>query len=206
MRVGLLGGTFDPIHLGHLVIAEEARLRLGLDLVLFIPAGQPPHKREEGVSPAADRLEMVRAAIGDHPGFSCSEVELLRPGASYTVDTLAALQAQYPQASLFWLLGTDSVTELHTWHDPERLYRLATFVGLARPGWSRREVDRWLADQPPDLRPRLEFVEIPLLDISSSALRAALAAGGSVRYLAPDAVLAYAHAHGLYRGGGASDA
>ncbi len=201
MRVGLLGGTFDPIHLGHLVIAEEARLRLGLDLVLFIPAGQPPHKREEGVSPAADRLEMVRAAIGDHPGFSCSEVELLRPGASYTVDTLAALQAQYPQASLFWLLGTDSVTELHTWHDPERLYRLATFVGLLRPGWPRQAVERWLAERPVQARPQLELLEVPLLDISSRDLRRRAQAGEPLRYLVPETVRAYIRRRGLYVAG-----
>ncbi len=194
------------MHLGHLAIAEEARVRLRLDEVVFIPAGRPPHKDPRGVSPAVHRLAMVRAAIADNPAFTCSDVEVRRPGPSYAADTLEAFRARHPEAELFWLLGSDSVTELHTWHDPVRLYRLATFVGLARPGWSRREVDRWLADQPPDLRPRLEFVEIPLLDISSSALRAALAAGGSVRYLAPDAVLAYAHAHGLYRGGGASDA
>ena len=190
------------MHLGHLAIAEAARVRLALDRVVFIPAGRPPHKEPAGVSPAADRLAMVCAAIADNPAFACSDLEVRRPGPSYAADTLEAFRAEVPQAELFWLLGSDSVTELHTWHDPGRLYRLATFVGLARPGWSRGDVDRWLARQPPHLRPRLELVEVPLLDISSSALRAKLAQGDSARYLVPDPVLAYVRAHGLYRGGG----
>lgn len=206
MRLGLFGGTFDPVHLGHLAIAEVARGHLGLDRVVFIPAGVPPHKDPVGVSPAHHRLAMVRGATADNPGFAVSDLELRRSGPSFAADTIEAFAAQAPSAELFWLLGTDSVTELHTWRDPPRLFALATFVGLARPGWSRADVDRWFDAQPPGVRPRLEFVEVPLLDIASSALRARMARGDSVRYLVPDAALAYIAAHGLYRTGRSPDA
>jgi nicotinate-nucleotide adenylyltransferase len=199
MRLGLFGGTFDPVHLAHLAIAETARERLGLDRVVFIPAGAPPHKAGQAVSPAADRLEMVRAAVADNPSFACSDVELLRPGPSYAADTLGAFAQAHPGAELFWLLGSDSVTELHTWRAPDRLFRLATFVGLARPGWPEAQVRAWLAAQPPGMRPRLEFVDVPLLEISASEVRRRAAAGESVRYLVPDPVRAYLLAHGLYR-------
>lgn len=206
MRLGLFGGTFDPVHVGHLAIAEAARSHLGLDRVVFIPAGQPPHKDPADVSAAADRLAMVRAAIADNPGFAVSDLEIRRPGRSFAVDTLAAFASAEPEAERHWLLGSDSVTELHTWHDPARLFDLTTFVGLARPGWSREDVDRWLAEQPPDRRPRLLFVEVPLLDISSSALRRRIARGESVRYLVPDGVRQYIAARGLYREGGTAGA
>jgi len=198
VRVGVFGGTFDPPHLGHLIIAEEAREALGLQRVLFVPARLPPHKAPVG--PAAARLELCRAAVAGHPAFEACDLELRRAGPSYTVDTLAALGGEDPATELFCLLGSDSAVELHTWHDPSRLYALATFVALVRPGWPRERIGAWLQGQHP--RPRLQVLAVPGIGIASSLVRERVAAGRSIRYLVPEPVRALIEAHGLYREGG----
>jgi len=126
LRVGVFGGSFNPIHIGHLIVAEEARCRLRLDRVIFIPAGQPPHKDAGGLAPAADRYDLVRLAIADNPAFEASDIEIRRPGRSYTVDTLAALRKSLPRGSkLFLIVGQDSVAEMKTWREPRKILSLA---------------------------------------------------------------------------------
>ncbi len=198
MRLGIFGGTFDPIHLGHLAIAEEARVRLGLDCVVFVPTGVSPHKAGEGVTAAADRLEMVRRATAGNPGFAVDDLETRRTGPSHTVDTLAAFTVRYPQADLLYLLGSDSLVELDTWHDPPRLFGLATFVALIRPGWPAERIAAWLAGHAPENRPRVLTLRVPGLEIASRDLRRRVGAGESVRYLVPDAVREWIAQRGLY--------
>lgn len=193
-RLGVFGGTFDPPHQGHLVIAERAREELALDAVLFVVASQPPHKGQQVVAPAEDRVGMVERAIADNSGFACSAMELGRPGPSYTVDTLDAIHRDDPRSELFFLLGSDSLRELGTWHRPEELVALATLVVLPRPG---------IAPELPQARwasaARLVALDVPGLDIASSGLRERLSRGQGVRYLVPDPVLAYIAERGLYR-------
>jgi nicotinate-nucleotide adenylyltransferase len=202
VRLGVFGGTFDPPHLGHLAVAEEARAVLGLERVLFIPAAVPPHKQAADVSAAAVRLELVRAAVAGNPGFAVSDLELRRGGPSFTADTLERIQREHGGAELFCLVGSDSAVQLDTWHDPPRLYRLATFVAMVRPGWPRERLDEWLDRQPAGLRPRLLALEVPALDIAASDLRRRMREGRPIRYLVPDAVRAVIDARGLYREGG----
>lgn len=201
VRLGVFGGTFDPPHIGHLVIAEQAMGQLGLDRVLFVPVGVPPHKLAEAVTPAEVRLEMVRAAVAGNPGFAISDMEVRRAGPSFTVDTLCTLRTCRPDDEVFCLIGSDSAVQLHTWHDPGRLYRMATFAVVMRPGWPSAQLDTWLATQPPAMRPRFRIVEVPLLAVASRDLREAAAAGRSIRYLVPEAVRLVIARHGLYQGG-----
>ncbi len=207
MRLGVFGGSFDPPHLGHLVVAEEARQALGLDRVLFVPAPRPPHKAGAVLTPALERLAMVRAAVAGRPGFEACGLEVDRPGPSYTVDTLDALRTLHPGAELFCLVGSDTAVQLDTWHEPERLFSAAAFVALLRPGWPAARIETWLRAQPAGRRPRLEVVEVPGLDISSSDLRQRVAEGRSIRYLVPDPVRDLIAQRGLYgAGGGRADA
>lgn len=190
-RLGLFGGTFDPPHLGHLAIAEHARQQLRLDRVLFMPSGRPPHKRDRALSPAADRLAMTRLAARGNPGFAVSAWEARGDGASYTVDTLRALAARRPGARLVLLIGEDSLEEFATWREPEAIRALAELAVAPRDGGRPRR----------SRRPARGVVHLdaPRLDVSSSAIRAALRAGRSARYLVPDPVLAYIERRGLYR-------
>lgn len=191
-RLGLFGGTFDPPHVGHLALAEWARDRLRLDQVLFVPAGRPPHKRRSDLSPSADRLAMTRLAVRGQPAFHVSNVEARRDGPSFTVDTLRWARERYPRASLFLLVGADSLADLPHWHEPERIVRLARLVVAARPGLSpSRPGKRFGA--------RVLVLDNPGLEVSSSVIRARARAGRSIRYLVPDPVARYVARRGLYR-------
>ncbi len=201
MRLGVFGGSFDPPHLGHLSVAEQAREALELDLVLFVPAPRPPHKPDARLSAVQDRLEMVRAAVAGNPAFAASDAEAGRPGPSFTADTLAAVGRAHPGAELFCLVGSDTAVELHTWHDRRRLFAAATFGVLLRPGWPEERLAAWLEAQPADLRPRFSVVRVPGLDISATAVRGRVAAGRTIRYLVPEPVRALIAARGLYREG-----
>jgi nicotinate-nucleotide adenylyltransferase len=194
-RLGLFGGTFDPIHHGHLALAEAARDTLDLEIV-FMPAGQPPHKPEQRVSPAPDRLAMVRAAIADNPGFLVSTLELERAGPSYTVDTLETLAATTQDLSL--ILSTEAVADLASWHRPERVLELATLVVVPRDGFPDLD-EATVARLVPGTRPRVMILDGPRLRLSASAIRRRAAEGRSVRYLVPDAVATYIGDHALYR-------
>lgn len=186
-RIGLMGGTFDPIHVGHLAIADRARAELGLDVVVFVPAGDPWQKR--AVASAEDRCEMVRLAIADMPGFEVSRIEVDRDGPTYTVDTLRVLRAQEPDVELWFLLGADSLAGLPTWREPEEVVRLASFAVVARAG---------SAVEAPDVTGlSLRVVPMDEIAVSSTDIRARLGRGVPVEGL-PPAVEGYIRARGLY--------
>lgn len=189
VRIGVFGGTFDPPHIGHLIVAQDAWSALELDRVLFVPAASPPHKTGSRITPAALRLEMLRAALAGDPRFEAEDLELRRAGPSYTVDTLRELRARYPAASLFFLLGSDQFRELHTWREPDEIARLARLVVLSRGG---SEEDG-----------RVEFphqrLRVTRIDLSATEVRARVAAGEPIRYLVPEGVAAVIEREGLYR-------
>lgn len=191
-RVGLFGGSFNPPHVGHLAVAEAARDEAALDHVLWMPAATPPHKRDDDLPAAEHRLAMTRLATADHDAFTVSDLELRRAGVSYTVDTLRALRADHPGAAFLLLLGGDSLRQFHTWREPDAILDLAQPLVYPRPGSDLAAVD-------PSLRRRAILLDRPLLDLSSTDVRGLLRAGRSARYLVPDAVLAYADEHRLYR-------
>ena len=195
MRLGVFGGTFDPIHLGHLRAAENARECLELDRVAFIPAGIPPHRTEPSSS-ALDRYAMTALATAGHPGFAVSDVELRRDGPSYTVDTVAGLRQESPEAEVFVIVGSDTFPEMATWKEHQRLRALCTVAVVARPGEARAAGDRPAVGGP---APRVARVEGPGLDISASAIRGLARQRKSIRYLVPDAVADYIAKRALYR-------
>jgi nicotinate-nucleotide adenylyltransferase len=195
MRLGLYGGTFDPIHLGHLVLAEQCREACGLDAVWFVVAGSPPHKPGERTS-VAHRLEMVRIATAGHAAFHVSEIEATRPGPHYSVETLRHVHRDRPDDDLFFLIGADSLADLPSWREPAAIAALATVVVANRPGF---DPETPVPDLGPDARP-FRLVTIPPIGIASNDLRRRLAEGRSIRYLVPRGVEAYIQAQGLYRG------
>jgi nicotinate-nucleotide adenylyltransferase len=201
MRLGIFGGTFDPIHLGHLILAEHCREACRLDRVLFIPAGQPPHKSERQITPGRERLDMVELAIAGHAAFAASSIEVDRQGPSYSAETLAEVARQHPGAEIFFLMGSDSLADLPLWYQPARIATLATLVVATRPGSALPDVSaiREVIGGAAAERLLQHIVEIPLVQISSSAIRARVAAGQSVRYLVPRAVECFIDTHGLYR-------
>jgi nicotinate-nucleotide adenylyltransferase len=199
MDIGMLGGTFDPIHSGHLVIAEEARLKLKLNKVLFVPAGQPWLKTDQGITPAVHRIEMVKRAIAGKNDFELSTVEVDRPGPSYAVDTVTILQQQLgEEAKIFFLVGWDSLAELPQWHDPARLVKLCQLVGITRSGLSRPDL-KSLEPSIPGIKKNVVWLDIPPIDISSSDIRDRVARGLSIHCLVPDNVESYIKGNKLYR-------
>jgi nicotinate-nucleotide adenylyltransferase len=196
VNVGVLGGTFDPIHIGHLVIAEEARIKLGLREVLFVPAGQPWLKRDRDITPAVHRVEMVRRAITDNPYFKLCTLEVERPGPSYAVDTLTMLQKQLGnEANLFFILGRDTLDELPLWKEPEKLVRLCRLVVPPRLG--SRDL-KHLEKAIPGLLDKVIQLDMPVIGISSTEIRHRLAQGLSIRYLVPPEVEKYITEHKIY--------
>lgn len=195
-RIGIFGGTFDPIHFGHLRMAEEAREQVALDRVLFVPNRVSPLKGHAPVTPPELRGEMVALAIADHPAFVLSPIEIERPGPSYTVDTVRVLRDAHPSDALFFLTGSDAIRDLPRWHDPDTLLSLAHFVALARPGTDPNAV---LTTLPPRWKERVTFMAMPGLDISATDLRARVRAGRSLRYLVPPEVAGFIRARGLYQ-------
>ncbi len=215
MRVGIFGGTFDPVHLGHLIVAEQCREQARLDSVLFMPAAQPPHKPRPQV-PFAQRVEMLQLAISGNPAFAVDELEAERSGPSYTADTLEELQRRRAADELLLIVGADSLRDLPTWYQPERILRTATLAVVARPDSPAPEAllneavlqQRHPGEPRPDspapeallkgLAGRWQLVMMPLIGIASRELRRRLAEGRSVRYQVPRAVEAYIHDKGLY--------
>ncbi len=194
-RVGVLGGTFDPVHLGHLVAASEAAYRLDLDQVLLVPAGRQWQKTRPDISPAEDRYAMTVIATDPDPRLAASRVDVDRDGPTYTVDTLTDLRAELgPDAELFFITGADALAGLSTWHRAEEIPALAHLVGVTRPGHPLQAPDD--LDLPAG---SVTLVEIPALAISSSDCRARAAAGAPLRYLVPDGVERYIAEHHLYR-------
>jgi nicotinate-nucleotide adenylyltransferase len=201
-RIGVMGGTFDPIHHGHLIAAEEARWQFDLDQVVFVPTGRPWQK-PVGVSPAEDRYRMTVLATASNPAFTVSRLEVDHPGPTYTVDTLRRLRAAQPAGTrLFFITGADAVLQILTWKEPDQVLALAEFIAATRPGF---DLDR-LIGQVPGAAGRVHRIEIPALAISSSDLRSRVARGAPVQYLVPDEVARYIHDHALYRGPAAPQA
>jgi nicotinate-nucleotide adenylyltransferase len=201
-RVGVLGGTFDPVHYGHLVVAEEVYSALDLAEMLFVPAGQPPHKPNRVVTEAQHRLAMLELAIIDNPHFSISRVDLDRPGPSYTVDTLRLLHEQWgEQTALYFVIGWDSLEELLTWYDPAGiLEQLSYLVAVRRPGYHEHEGYRdSLEARLPGIKQRLLVVSAPQFDISSTDLRLRVAENRPIKYQVPDSVEMYIVKYKIYQ-------
>ena len=201
-RLGVLGGSFDPVHLAHLIMAEEARVQLGLARVLFVPAGLPYLKTSSGVAPIRHRLEMVRLAVSSNPYFEASSLDIDRPGPSYTVDLLDMLRRSLPaEQEIFFVVGWDSLASLRQWREPERILEMCWLVGVPRPGVPQpdlKELDRVI----PGIAKRVIMLDRPALSISSTEVRERVGRGVSIRYLVPEAVEQYIVEHGLYRKAG----
>lgn len=188
MKIGILGGTFNPVHFGHLILAEQVRGQLGLDKVIFVPTFLPPHKTGKAVIRASHRLEMLKLSTVYNPYFAVSDIEIERKGTSYTVDTLRKIKSQFPAAKLFFICGSDLVAEIPRWKDVDEIYRMATFVLARRPGYGRRLSGR-----------RFIKISVAQVDISSSLLRQLVAKKRSIRYLTPYSVVKYIEKHRLYK-------
>ncbi|MDX6649608.1 MAG: nicotinate-nucleotide adenylyltransferase [Solirubrobacteraceae bacterium] len=195
-RLGILGGTFNPPHVGHLLCAQEARVRLDLDAVLLMPVASPPHKPLRDDPGPERRLEMCRLAAAEEDWLEASDLEVSRGGPSYTVDTLEALHDSHPEDELTWIAGGDMALSLPAWRDPERVLSLARFAVAERGEARRADIERALAGL--EGRHSVVFFEMPRIDVSSSTVRDRVAAGLPVRWLVPDAVGAYVREHGLY--------
>lgn len=216
MRIGIFGGTFDPIHYGHLRLAEEARELFGLELVIFLPACVPPHKAKKRVAPAAHRLEMVKRAVRGNSAFEVSDLECNRPGASYSVESLCLLrEMQGPEAELFFLVGLDAFLYIHSWKAYQELFAISNWIVLGREGFGpcgKRALPAKMSKifhyDPRErawIHPsghRVFFRGFRSLEISGTEIRSLLRKGRSVRYLVPQEVVDYIMLHGLYRAGG----
>ena len=199
MRVGVLGGTFDPVHNGHLIIAEEAQAKLGLAKVLFIPAGRPWFKDGENVSDMGWRLDMLKLAVNGNPSFEIDTLELERAGATYTIDTMEELRKRMGEdVELFFIIGIDALSELGRWKEPERLASICHFATMRRPGFTELDLEAMERDVP-GVSGRVHVLDNVQVDISSSDIRSRVEEGRSIRYLVPPAVRAYIEEQGLYQ-------
>lgn len=192
MKLGIFGGTFNPPHLGHLIVAESVRDQLNLEKLLFIPSANPPNKRAESLLPAAERLAMTRMSIEGNPAFEVSDIEAARGGISYTVDTVSALSAMFPHAALHLLIGADNLLEFETWKSPEEILAKVDLVAMTRPGFELEKTRAKFARQ-------ASFVKVPQIAISGTDIRRRVKMGRSIRYLVPRAVEEYIKRNGLYR-------
>ncbi len=199
MRLGILGGTFDPVHYGHLLVAEQCLEQCQLDQVWFIPAGIPPHKLEQTIAPGKARAEMLELAIAGHERFRADRRELDRADPCFTVDTLAALQAEDSTRELYFLLGADSLHDFHTWREPQRIVRLARLAVVNRGGAPLPDLDPICEIVGNDLASRVQVVTVPANDVSSSDIRRRVGQRKSIRYMTPRAVECYIETQGLYR-------
>jgi nicotinate-nucleotide adenylyltransferase len=191
-KIGVFGGSFDPIHIGHLAIAQEARWQFELDVVLFMVTAHPPHKKEPE-APVEHRLRMVESAIEDEPYFEPSRIEIERGGDSYTAETLRQLRKMYPQASLYLIVGSDSAIDFSTWKNPEEVIEMANVVIASRPGFD-------LSLMEPRLKGKADISRFPALELSSTTIRERLRSGRPIRFLVPEVVERYIREHGLYSG------
>ena len=199
MRIGILGGTFDPVHIGHLIIAEEALSRLALDQVLFIPAGQPWLKADQALSTAEHRLKMVQLAIASNPRLGVSRIEVDRSGPTYTVDTLERLREDLGEdVQLYFILGLDALEQFHRWEQPERIIELCQLAIASRPGFQNSRILDEQLGRFPKLGRKVNFVAAPMMDISGSSIRQRAGEGRSIKYRVPEAVERYIDQQGLY--------
>ncbi|NLA27894.1 MAG: nicotinate-nucleotide adenylyltransferase [Firmicutes bacterium] len=200
VNIGLMGGTFDPVHIGHLVSAEEARQQFSLDYVVFIPAGLPPHKEKEQVSPAEHRYLMTTLAVMSNPSFVVSRVEVDKDEPTYTIDTLSHFtDSCAPGTNFFFITGADAIMEILTWKDYFKLIRLCTFIAVSRPEFPLERLGETTAKLSLELRTKIHLLEIPALAISSTFIRKRVALGKTIKYLTPEPVEQYIKKHGLYK-------
>lgn len=198
MRLGIFGGTFDPIHYGHLLLAETCREALGLDEVRFVPAGSPPHKTDAKITDGHARADMLKLAVSGYPEYTIDRRELKRTGPSFTVDTLTEFAAELPDAELFFLMGADSLRDMPGWREPERITELATVVAVNRPGFpapDQAQVVDWVGAK---IASGIRVVTMPGADLSATDLRKRAQEGRSLRFIVPRAVEAFVHEHRLY--------
>lgn len=197
MRIGIFGGTFDPPHIGHLILAAETRSQLNLDRLLWVLTSDPPHKQKQPITSLEIRLEMVRAAILDDPGFELSRAEIDRPGPHYAVDTLHLLANDFPGADLAYLIGGDSLRDLPTWYHPQELVDTCTIIGVMRRPGDAVDFEA-LEILLPGIKTKLAVVTAPLLEVSASEIRSRIASGKPFRYYLPEAVYKIIRERGLY--------
>jgi len=197
-RLGIMGGTFDPIHYGHLVAAEMARSKFKLSKVLFIPSGTPPHKNRSDISAAGLRFEMIERAIQDNPAFDISALELERKGPSYTVDTLRVLRHTWSEHEFYFITGTDALREIFSWREAEEILMMTEFIGAARPGFDASDFLLQVQQEHPETQGRIHYLEVPALAISSTDIRARVKSGQPIRYLLPEPVRQFIQQYGLY--------
>lgn len=188
MRIGILGGTFNPVHIGHLILAEEIREKLRLDRIVFVPTFIPPHKQSNNIAPAADRFSMIRAAIRSNAYFDVSDMEIRRRGASYTIDTLREFKKRYPRDDMYFITGSDLLNYLDKWKDLKNVIALVKFVVATRPGYPLEDIPSYI-----------KTVAIRAVDVSAYEIRQCVKKGRSFRYLVPDPVFAYITKKRLYR-------
>lgn len=203
-RIAIFGGTFNPVHVGHLVAAQDAHETMGMDRTVWIPVAQPPHKTCPDLAPGDDRLRMVDLAVEGDPRFETSDMELRRPGPSYSIDTVRDWRRRHPDAEISFLIGSDSLPDLHTWREIRALLDLCRFVTVARPGFDAAAVTPERLGLPREICSALlaNVVEIHPVGVSSSEVRARIAQGRSIRYLVPDPVVSWIRQRGLYGGQG----
>lgn len=203
IRLGIMGGTFNPIHYGHLVTAEEARIQFSLEKVIFVPTGDPVHKRDKRALSAEDRYLMTVIATSSNPYFTVSRIEIDRPGPSYTIDTVKKIGELYRDAKIYFITGADAVWEIITWKDPEELFRYCDFIAATRPGYSLKKFEDMhvlthLAEDKKKL-PQVNIMEIPALAISSTDIRKRVKTGHTIRYLVPEGIWSFIYKSGFYR-------
>ena len=198
MRLGILGGTFDPVHYGHLMLAEACREQLNLSEVRLIPAGNPPHKSDRKITDGHTRADMLQLAVSGYPEFVVDRREIRRKGPSFTVDTLTELAAEFDGAKLFFIIGADSLRDLPSWREPEKITSLATIVAVNRPGWpalSAQQVTDWVGTE---MAAKIEVVAMPGADFSATELRRRIRGGLGLRFMTPRAVEAFIMQHNVY--------
>lgn len=198
-KIGIMGGTFDPIHYGHLVAAEGARHHFNLDEVIFVPAARPPHKGHRLISDPLDRLCMTVLATGSNVNFQVSDIEIKRQGPSYTIDTLNYFHRLLPGVDIYFITGADAVLEILTWHRVEELLKLCCFIAATRPGYRLEDLTVSLKELPPYCIERISVMEVPALAISSTDIRKRVSMGMPIKYLLPEEVENYIYQKGLYR-------
>ena len=188
MKIGILGGTFNPVHIGHLILAEEAREKLGLDKVIFVPTYLPPHKDNSDIAPAPERLSMVKLAIKDNRNFSVSDIEIKRDGRSYTIDTIKEFKTRYPKDELYFIIGSDLLKYLAEWKDLDEIIKMVNFIVATRPGYPLEKIPAYIKTMP-----------IRAVDVSAFEIRSCVKENKSFRYLVPEAVYNFIRKKGLYK-------
>ncbi|GAW93342.1 nicotinate-nucleotide adenylyltransferase [Calderihabitans maritimus] len=198
-KLGIMGGTFDPIHYGHLVAAEAVRYKFGLDKVIFVPSGRPPHKKGQIITESRHRYLMTVLAVATNPFFEVSRTEIERKGYSYAIDTVRQFQRIYPKHKIFFITGADAILQILTWKNVDELVRLCQFVAVTRPGFNLGEVQTNLSLLPEEYRRVIHFMEVPALAISSTDIRRRVKTGEPIKYLLPEPVEYYIYKNNLYK-------